>query len=171
MFPASTFCLTSSSLTLMISNPSALSMFCLIIAPVPSVDLYYKIAIHEREKVKAAMELAHSSQKMSRAYAKSFFKKQLLSDANIYRYLSPDDYDYLKSRWPEDYTLNPITDEKNSRWLLDMMDARPDCDWKLFSNYIKAIVTVTMHPENLHQDIYEETILLMIDGLVGYVFG
>ncbi|MBN7773924.1 TetR/AcrR family transcriptional regulator [Clostridium aminobutyricum] len=130
-----------------------------------------KIALYERKKNKEAVQqLFNENEKMNKEAAKQFFKIQFLSDANIYPYLSKEDYEYLRARCPELYHLDPESDEENTKWLLGKMDTGQVCDWKLFSNYVKAIVTVTMNAENLYGDIYKETIELMINGLVDFIF-
>ncbi len=135
-------------------------------------DFINRIAVYERTKTQEALQLALESKgKMNKETAKKFFAVQFLSDANIYSYLSAEDYEHLKARYPELLQINPASDEENTKWLLSKMDTPHECDWKLFSNYIKAIVTVTINAENLHKDRYKETIELMIDGLVNYLFG
>lgn len=67
--------------------------------------------------------------------------------------------------------MNPQKDEETSRWLLSKMDARPECDWRFMSNYMKAIILVTMGKEALYPDIYKETVALMVDGMLDYIFG
>lgn len=130
-----------------------------------------KIAVYERKKTQEALQQSlDQNGKMNKETAKKFFAIQFLSDANIYPYLSTEDYEYLKARCPELFQLNPQSDEENTKWLLSKMGTSNECDWKLFSNYIKAIVTVTIHAENLYKDRYRETIEQMIDGLVNYLF-
>lgn len=135
-------------------------------------DFMNKIAVYERKKTQEALQQSlDQTGKMNKEAAKKFFAIQFLSDANIYSLLSSEDYEYLKARCPELFQLNPKSDEENTKWLLSKMDTPNACDWKLFSNYIKAIVTVTINAEYLYKDIYTETIELMIDGLVNYLFG
>lgn len=130
-----------------------------------------KILIYERRKTQETLEKSlDQNGKMNKEAAKAFFTMQFLSDINIYPYLSTEDYEYLKARSPELFRLNPESDEKNTTWLLSKLDTPNECDWKLFSNYIKAITTVTINADNLYKEIYKETIELMIDGLVDYLF-
>ncbi|MFT3984051.1 MAG: TetR/AcrR family transcriptional regulator [Lachnospiraceae bacterium] len=134
-------------------------------------DFMNKIVIYERKRTQEALQQAlNENGKMDRKAAKHFFTLQFLSDANIYPYLSAEEYEYLKARCPELFRLNPESDEENTKWLLKKMDTPKKCDWKLFSNYVKAIVTVTINAKNLYRDKYKETIELMIDGLVNYLF-
>lgn len=138
----------------------------------PSKEVFMqKIAIYEREKAREALQkVLDQHGKMNKEAARKFFTTQFLSDANIYPYLSAEDYEYLKARYPELFQLNPESDEENTKWLLSKMDTPNKHDWKLFSNYVKAIVTVTINAENLYQDRYRETIARMVDGLVDYLF-
>jgi hypothetical protein len=130
-----------------------------------------KIAIFERKKTKELLQKSVNEKgKLDRFAAKRFFQVQFLSDQNIYSCISPEEYEYLKARCPELFQINPDSDEKNTKWLLEKMDTKKKCSWKLFSNYVKGIVTVTIHRDNLYKDIYKETIVLMIDGLVNYIF-
>lgn len=130
-----------------------------------------KIALYERKKTQEALQGGfNEKEKLDRAAARHFFRIQFLSEQNIYSYLSSEDYEYLKARCPELFQINPDSDEKNTKWLLDKIDSAKECNWKLFSNYVKAIVTVTINAENLYQDIYKETIELMIEGLLDYLF-
>ncbi len=130
-----------------------------------------KIAVYERKKTKELLQNSINEKgKLDRFAARRFFQVQFLSDQNIYSCLSHDDYEYLKARCPELFRINPDSDEKNTQWLLGKMDTEKKCSWKLFSNYVKAIVTVTIHRDNLYEDIYKETVQLMIDGLVSYLF-
>ena len=134
-------------------------------------DFMNKIVVYERKKTQEALEQAlNKNGKMNKEAAREFFKVQFLSDANIYTFLSAEDYEYLKAKSPELFQLNSKSDEENTKWLLSRIDTPNNCDWKLLSNYIKAIVTITINSENLYKDKYQETIELMIDGLVNYLF-
>lgn len=134
-------------------------------------EFLYKIAMHKRAQVKEHLNcFASQKKKFDRDTAKEFFIMLCLSETNIYPYISKDDYEYLKAKNPELYRINPKSDEENSTFLLSLMDTDNECNWKLFSNYIKAIVAVTMNSEYLYQDIYKETIALMIDGLIDFIF-
>lgn len=135
-------------------------------------DFMKKIAVHERKRTQEALQqLLDQNGKINKEAAKNFFTIQFLSEANIYAYLSTEDYMYLKARCPEMFQLDLESDEENTKWLLSIMDTPNVCDWKLLSSYIKAIVTVTINAENLYKEKYRETIELMIDGLVNYLFG
>lgn len=126
--------------------------------------------IYEERLLEALQEAFNKKEKLDRAAARHLFLIQFLSEQNIYSYLSSEDYEYLKARCPELFQINPDSDEKNTKWLLDKIDSTKECNWKLFSNYVKAIITVTINSENLYQDIYKETIELMIEGLLDYLF-
>lgn len=135
-------------------------------------EFIYQIILHNREIAKKHYTLlSDSTSLLGRKEMKEFLLLLFFSENNLYTFLSDEDYAYLNARWPAEYILNPEADEKTSRWMLSKMNARPECDWKLMANYMKAISLVTIGKKNLHQDIYSETISLLVDGLLDYLFG
>jgi len=135
-------------------------------------EFIYEISVYNRNKAKKYFaDLTSGDTLLGRKEAKEFFIFLLLSENNIYTYLTQEDYAYLRARWPIEYSLNAEADEKTSTWLLSKMKAKTDCNWKLLANYMKAITFVTMEKNMLHQDVYKETILLLVDGMVDYIFG
>lgn len=135
-------------------------------------EFIYQISVYNRNKAKKYFsDLSSGNTLLERKEVKEFFIFLLLSENNIYTYLTQEDYAYLRSRWPMEYSLNAKADEQTSTWLLSQMNVRPDCDWKLLANYMKAITLVTMEKRMLHQDVYQDTILLLIDGILDYMFG
>lgn len=135
-------------------------------------EFVYQILIFYRDKAKKYFdELTANGKLLEKEEARGFFIFLFSSENNIYTFLNQEDYDFLRARWPEEYSLNPKADETTSLWMLSKMNIRQDIEWKLMANYMKSITIVTMEKNLLHMDFYNETISLLIDSMLDYLYG
>lgn len=135
-------------------------------------EFIYQISTYNRDKVKKYYsELSNEDGLLGKKEIIEFLTFLFLNENNIYTHLTQEDYAYLCSRWPREYSIHEEADQQTTTWLLNSMKARPDCDWRIVANLMKSITFVTMEKRMLHQDVYNETIILLIKSIADYIFG
>lgn len=95
----------------------------------------------------------------------------LFGDYNLFLYLSQDDIAILKARWPKEYFINDANDETTSLWILSHIEnLSSHRNWKIFANHMKSIAIIQANKENLYEDVYKETIDMLIKGILDYLY-
>ncbi|MDR5586377.1 MULTISPECIES: TetR/AcrR family transcriptional regulator [Clostridium] len=135
-------------------------------------DFVYEIIIFKRDKAKEEFQnLLDESKQLNRAQLKKYLEILVFGDYNLFVYLNDAEIAMLKARWPQEYLINEKNDENTSLWILKHINnISENCNWKVFSNYIKSIAIIQVNKEQLHKDAYKETLEHFINNILDYVF-
>lgn len=135
-------------------------------------EFVYQIILHKRARSKELLAKLSNGSKINADIFRQYLYNLYTTDNNIFEYLSESEIAQLKARWPEEYWRNSSNDQATVSQMLNMLeDPRPDCDWKVLGNLFKSITLVGHGKDQLYQDKYYDTIGLLIDTIVKYVFG
>ena len=135
-------------------------------------DFLYEMMIYGRELERNKLTEHLSPDKtLTRCGFKAYVYSMLENDYNIFSFMSREETTLLMAAWPPKYLLNVSNDENTSLWILNMIpDKSPDCDWKLFVNYMKGLAIITNYKELLNADAAEASIERFIDDMIRYVW-
>ncbi|GAA0076010.1 TetR/AcrR family transcriptional regulator [Clostridium sp. CTA-5] len=135
-------------------------------------DFVYEIIIFKRDKAKEEFQnLLDESKQLNRTQFKKYLEILVFGDYNLFVYLNDAEIAMLKARWPQEYLINEKNDENTSLWILKHINnISENCNWKVFSNYIKSIAIIQANKEQLHKDAYKETLEHFINNILDYVF-
>lgn len=134
-------------------------------------EFVYQLVLFKRSIVKDCFQEMITRGKADKEAFRQFLRKIYLTDNDVFEYLSEGEIEMLKARWPEEYWKNQGNDSVTSQWLLSNLEGvRPDCDWRVFANLNKSISLIRHGRQRLHQDVYKETLDVLIDAIIRYVF-
>ena len=134
-------------------------------------EFVYQLVLYKRSFVKNSFQEITADGKADKEAFRQFLRKIYLADNDVFEYLSESEVEMLKARWPEEYWKNQGNDSVTSQWLLSNLEGvSPDCDWKVFTNLNKSISLIRHSRQRLHQDVYEETLDVLIDAIIRFVF-
>lgn len=136
-------------------------------------DFTYELMLYLRDLEKKRL-LNHVSADghLSQNAFKEYIHELIHDNTNIFSYMSQEEITLLTSAWPDEYLLNSANDEKTILWILDMIpDKSPNCDWKIFLNYMKGLAIVTVYKHLLNQESADTYIEQVIDDMAAYVWG
>ncbi len=135
-------------------------------------DFVHEIVIFKRTQAKKEFELLlNNNGKIQRDQFKNYIEMLLFGDYNLFLYLSQDDIAILKARWPKEYFINDANDETTSLWILSHIEnLSSHRNWKIFANHMKSIAIIQANKENLYEDVYKETIDMLIKGILDYLY-
>ena len=70
-----------------------------------------------------------------------------------------------------EYWKNEQNDEQTSKWVLGCLTGlKQNVNWKVFANFTKSVSLIRHEKDKLYPDAYEETIEMLIDVLLHYLF-
>lgn len=136
-------------------------------------EFTYQIMLFERniERQKLISHLTVDNRLTKKAF-KEWLYDMIHNNVNILSYMSQEEITLLMSAWPEEYILNVTNDEQTSLWILNMIpDKQPDCDWKIFVNYMKGIAIINTYKNILNQDVADQSIDRFMNDLIRYIWG
>ena len=134
-------------------------------------EFVYQIILYKRGAVKQKLSDLMINGKLTKEAFRRYLEEIYLADNNIFEYLNDRELAILKARWPEEYWKNSSNDEATSKWILEHLDSpNPDCSWKVFANLCKSISLIRYGRDCLYPDEYEETIQIIVDSIIEYVF-
>lgn len=132
----------------------------------------YEIILFKRNEAKEKFQdLLDEYNKLNKEQLKKYLEMLIFDDYNLFIYLNDDEIAMLKTRWPREYLINEKNDETTSLWLLSHINGvSKNCDWKIFSNYMKSIAIIQANKEQLLKDAYKETLDHFIKNILDFVF-
>ncbi len=127
-------------------------------------EFVYQIILYKREQSKESFQaLLDQNGLLDKAGFRKFLQSIFHADNNIFEYLSQDEVAMLYSRWPQNYMKDSGSGEQTTVWILDhIANKRPDCSWKVFANFCKAVSIIRYGKANLYSEAYDE----MLDGII-----
>lgn len=131
-----------------------------------------EIMAYQRDRAKILFDdTLGGRDKMTAEEGKAFLKSIILSDDNIYQYLTPEDEQKLRAALPGHQHAPP---EGNSHTMISLLShmegVRADVDMKLVANLIKMMALATFHRDQMHQDALNDTFDRMYDLVFDCVF-
>ncbi|MEL7624354.1 MAG: TetR/AcrR family transcriptional regulator [Clostridiales bacterium] len=134
-------------------------------------EFVYQIILHKREQSKAELAaLLGAGGMLDRQGFRVFLRTIFFGDNNIFEYLSQDEVAMLYARWPENYMKDSGSGEENTLRILNCVaNKKPDCDWKVFANFCKAVSIIRYGKENLYSEAYDAMIEEIIETILNYV--
>jgi len=134
-------------------------------------EFVYQIILYKRQQSKDRLADLMKNGTIDKKVFRRYLEEIFLLDNNIFEYLNEREVALLKARWPEEYWKDSGNDEKVMKWILEHLeDKNPKCDWKVFANLCKCIALIGHGKEQLYQERYKETMQLMIDSIMTYIF-
>lgn len=135
-------------------------------------EFIYQIVVYQRDRAKQKYtDMIREYGKIGREQLIEYLKYIQNNDLSIYQYMTEQDMSYLAIKWPKEYSFNPSADEITTKWLIShMTNLRSDVDWKVFANYMKTLACMEISKDFLHQDALPETLEMMQNGLLNYLF-
>lgn len=135
-------------------------------------EFVYQLMIYERsiERQKLIDRLAPEGT-LSKSAFKDWLYEMIYDNKNVFSYMSQEEITFLMAAWPEEYLLNMSNDEHTSLWILSLIpDKNPDCDWKIFVNYMKGIAIINTYKNILNPDAADESIDRFMEDLIRYIW-
>ncbi|MBN7773922.1 TetR/AcrR family transcriptional regulator [Clostridium aminobutyricum] len=134
-------------------------------------EFVYQIILYKREQSKTKFQtLIEQNKMLDRMVFRELLQSMFFADNNIFEYLSPEEVAMLYARWPENYMKKEGTAEQTTMWILNhVAHRRPDCNWKVFANFCKAVSLIQYGKENLYSEAYDEMMEHIIDMVLDYV--
>lgn len=103
---------------------------------------------------------------------KDWIYEMIRNDVNVFSYMTQEEITLLTSAWPDEYLLNVSNDEQTSLWLLDKIsNKQPECNWKIFTNYMKGVAVINTYKNILNPDAADEYIEHLINDMIRYIWG
>lgn len=139
----------------------------------PSKEEYvYQIIRHRRELVKQKYaDMVKEYGQIGRPELIEFFQYTWNNNLSAFQYLTEQDMNYLAAKWPREYQFNPQADEKTTRWLIShMKGVREGIDWKVMANIMKTLAMMDMTKKYLHEDALEKARMVIIEGMLAYLY-
>jgi len=135
-------------------------------------EFVHEIVIYKRNCVKNEFQkLLNKDNSLDRTSFKNYLENIVFNDNNLFAYLTEDEIAILNTRWPKEYFINDTNDEQTSTWILSHINGiSPKCDWRIFSNYMKAIAVIQANSQKFIQEVYTETLEHIIDNILDYIF-
>jgi len=136
-------------------------------------EFIYQIVIHKRRQIhERSMEMISANGgAVDRRMLRGLLRLVINGDYSLLTYLSRDDIAVLAARWPKGYMENAYDDEKMFSLIYDKVTRRSsECDWKVFINLYKIAVLGLSERERLNADTLGETVTLLIESMLDYVF-
>ena len=136
-------------------------------------EFVYQIILQKREQSKAEFTaLLDAEGMLDRSGFRTFLHTIFFAENNIFEYLSQDEVTMLYARWPENYMKDSGQGRENTQWILDhVAGKKPDCDWKVFANFCKAVSIIRYGKGNLYGEAYQEMMRQIIETILNYVMG
>ncbi len=130
-----------------------------------------EIISYQRDKSKQLfMDILGEREKMSIDEAKVFFERITINQDSIYRYLTAEDLEKLKSALPSDYVINYQVEEQTMNSLFSHIDGiRADIDLKIVANLMKIMAISSMNKDSLHTEALDKTFKLICGTLFDYI--
>lgn len=134
-------------------------------------EFVYQIILYKREQSKTKLQtLIEQNKTLDRTVFRELLQSMFFADNNIFEYMSPEEVAMLYARWPENYMKKEGTAEQTTLWILNhVAHKRPDCNWKVFANFCKAVSIIQYGKENLYSEAYDEMMMHIIDMILDYV--
>ena len=134
-------------------------------------EFVYQLVLSKRQSVKAAFDELTANGKVDRERFRIFLRKLYFEDNDVFQYLSDEEINILKARWKSEYWKNEQNDEQTSKWVLGCLTGlKENVNWKVFANFTKSVSLIRHEKDKLYPDAYEETIEMLIDALLHYLF-
>ncbi len=135
-------------------------------------EFVYQIVLYKRNISKELFSKLSSDGKMDKEAFRKYIITLYASDNNIFEYLDDSEISQLKARWPEEYWRDGTNDQDTIMHILKTLkNPRPDCDWQIIGNLFKSIALIGHGKNQLYIDKYEETIEILADSIIRYIFG
>ena len=139
----------------------------------PSKERFvYEIIVSMRGQLMDHFEaLLAGREKLPVPEAESFLKKIIFSQRSIYKYLTAEDEEKLRSALPPECFFDPAEDARVMASLFGRMErVRPDLDAHLVANLLKIMALAQINQAELHADALDRTLEAVYTLLFSCIF-
>lgn len=136
-------------------------------------EFTYQMMLLERDIERQKLtDYLSSDNMLTKDAFKDWIYEMIRNDVNVFSYMAQEEITLLTSAWPDEYLLNVSNDEQTSLWLLDKIsNKQPECNWKIFTNYMKGVAVINTYKNILNPDAADEYIEHLINDMIRYIWG
>lgn len=136
-------------------------------------EFTYQMMLLERDIERQKLtDYLSSDNMLTKDAFKDWIYEMIRNDVNVFSYMTQEEITLLTSAWPDEYLLNVSNDEQTSLWLLDKIsNKQPECNWKIFTNYMKGVAVINTYKNILNPDAADEYIEHLINDMIRYIWG
>lgn len=136
-------------------------------------EFTYQMMLLERDIERQKLtDYLSSDNMLTKDAFKDWIYEMIRNDVNVFSYMTQEEITLLTSARPDEYLLNVSNDEQTSLWLLDKIsNKQPECNWKIFTNYMKGVAVINTYKNILNPDAADEYIEHLINDMIRYIWG